>query len=345
MNLKKMLAVVSAFCMMGTVIPFLPAQEIAVIQASAEEEYEEYTEGIYENLTYYKYADHIEISGYTEDLEGEIVIPAEIEGLPVTGIQECTFSFCTNLKSVMLPDSITNIGFDAFYQCTSLTSVIIPNSVASIGDRAFCDCEKLTSVTLPDSITSIKDFTFSGCTGLTSFTIPDSVTDIGLCAFASCTSLISVTIPDSVTTIGDYAFVYCTSLSSVTIQNPDCEISDTSLTICNAYDAELEKAEFNGTIYGYENSTALAYAEKYGRNFEVIGSAPETSEAYQQGDADGNQKIDILDVITLNKAVMGKETLSENSLKAIDFNGNGKPDSEEALTILKYIVGLIPELA
>ena len=59
------------------------------------------------------------------------------------------------------------------------------------------------------------------------------------------------------------------------------------------------------------------------------------------GDAQRNGEIDILDVITLNKAILGKETLSETQLKAIDFNGNGQPDSEETLKIMKYIVGLI----
>ncbi|MBR7084715.1 MAG: dockerin type I repeat-containing protein, partial [Oscillospiraceae bacterium] len=61
------------------------------------------------------------------------------------------------------------------------------------------------------------------------------------------------------------------------------------------------------------------------------------------GDADGSGKVDIVDAIVLNKAILGKETLTENGLKAIDFNGNGKPDAEEAQTLLKYIVGLITD--
>ena len=61
------------------------------------------------------------------------------------------------------------------------------------------------------------------------------------------------------------------------------------------------------------------------------------------GDATGDGEIDILDVISLNKAVMGKESLTEAQLQAIDFNQNGKPDADEALTLLKYIVGLIED--
>ena len=55
--------------------------------------------------------------------------------------------------------------------------------------------------------------------------------------------------------------------------------------------------------------------------------------------------MDILDIITLNKALMGKETITPAQLKAIDFNGNGKPDSDEAMTLLKFIVGMIDTLS
>ena len=133
----------------------------------------------------------------------------------VTSIGYKAFDDCTSLTSVTIPDSVTRIGERAFYDCTSLTSVTIPDSVTSIGEFAFSGCTSLTSVTIPDSVTSIGNGAFKGCTSLTSVTIPGSVTRIGVGAFASCTSLTSVTIPDSVTRIGKQAFDYCTSLTDV----------------------------------------------------------------------------------------------------------------------------------
>ena len=59
------------------------------------------------------------------------------------------------------------------------------------------------------------------------------------------------------------------------------------------------------------------------------------------GDADGNQEVDILDIITINKTILGKEILSAERLPHIDFNKNGVPDSDDALTMLKMLVGLI----
>ncbi|WP_321437704.1 leucine-rich repeat protein [uncultured Bacteroides sp.] len=130
-----------------------------------------------------------------------------------------TFSDCTGLTSVTIPDGVTSIENDVFDGCTGLTLIIIPNSVTSIGGGAFSHCTGLTSITIPNSVTSIGNTAFYGCTGLTSITIPDSVTSIGDGAFSHCTGLISITIPSSVISIGDNAFTGCTGLTSITIPN------------------------------------------------------------------------------------------------------------------------------
>ena len=152
----------------------------------------------------------------------------------VTSIGYKAFDDCTSLTSVTIPDSVTSIGYKAFDDCTSLTSVTIPDSVTSIGDSAFSGCTSLTSVTIPDSVTSIGDSAFSGCTSLTSVTIPDSVTSIGDWAFSYCTSLTSVTLPDSVTRIGERAFYYCTSLTSVTIPDSVTSIGGWAFYECTS---------------------------------------------------------------------------------------------------------------
>ena len=62
----------------------------------------------------------------------------------------------SRVKSAVIADGVTSIGYKAFDDCTSLTSVTIPDSVTSIGDSAFSGCTSLTSVTIPDSVTSIR---------------------------------------------------------------------------------------------------------------------------------------------------------------------------------------------
>ncbi len=155
------------------------------------------------------YADNFYING---ELVTDLVVPDS-----VTSIGSDAFYNCTGLTSITIPDSVTSIGDYAFYSCTGLTSVIIGNSVTSIGADAFRGCKGLTNVTIPDSVTSIGNYAFYNCTRLTSVTIGNSVKSIGNYAFYNCSGLTSVTIPDSVTSIGDSAFYNCTGLKEITM--------------------------------------------------------------------------------------------------------------------------------
>ena len=105
---------------------------------------------------------------------------------------------CHFLKSLVIPDSVTNIGDYAFWGCTSLKSLVIPDSVTSIGNEAFSGCRSLRCVVISDGVTSIGNYAFWGCKSLKSLVIPDSVTHIGNGAFNGCESLKSLVIPASV---------------------------------------------------------------------------------------------------------------------------------------------------
>jgi len=94
--------------------------------------------------------------------------------------------------SYTVPNSVTNIGFGAFWGCICLTNATIPNGVVSIGVSAFSDCTNLTNVTIGSSVISIGGNAFCRCTSLTSVTIGSSVTNIGSFAFYYCGSLTGV---------------------------------------------------------------------------------------------------------------------------------------------------------
>ncbi len=157
------------------------------------------------------------VTGVGTCTDTDIIIPAEYKDLPVTGIADRAFKFCSFVAGITLPDGVTSIGNSAFNGCSALTSITIPDSVTIIGDSAFWGCSALTSITIPDSVTSIGNFAFWDCSALTSITIPDSVTSIGNSAFEDCSALTSITIPDSVTSIGDAAFWGCTSIEHATM--------------------------------------------------------------------------------------------------------------------------------
>ena len=158
----------------------------------------------------------------------------------------------TEIKDLVIPNTVTSIGYNAFCDCSGLTSVNIPTSVTSIGYEAFIYCSGLTSVTIGSGVTSIESGTFSACSSLKSVTIGNSVASIGSDAFCNCTSLKSITIPSSVTSIGSDAFGYCSGLTSVTISNGVTIIdgfagcsSLTSITIPNSV-TEISGSAFSG---------------------------------------------------------------------------------------------------
>ena len=71
------------------------------------------------------------------------------------------------ITNLVIPNSVTSIGSEAFYGCSGLTSVTIGNSVTSIGESAFYNCDGLTSVTIPNSVAYIKNQAFASCDMLT----------------------------------------------------------------------------------------------------------------------------------------------------------------------------------
>ncbi len=218
---------------------------------------------------------------------GIVNIPASVTNekdgktYSVTSIGEHAFYYCTNLRSVTIPNSVTSIGNDAFYYCYGLTSIEIPNFVTSIGSGAFSRCSGLTSVTIPNSVTSIGNETFSYCYRLTSVMIGNSVTSIGEGAFEYCTGLTSVTIPNSVTWIKGSAFFLCTGLTSIEIPNSVMSIGYgafsncsglTSVTIGNSVMSIGRAAFFNCSGLTSVTNLATTPQQIYSNVFEQYGT-------------------------------------------------------------------------
>ncbi|MDE5548305.1 MAG: leucine-rich repeat domain-containing protein, partial [Clostridia bacterium] len=148
----------------------------------------------------------------------------------ITSIGKFAFAQCRSLKSVVIGNNVTNIGYNAFseYTITSITYTGDMKSWCQINGllylmpcwqndrKLFIDGKEITGeLTIPDNLTIIGDWSFEGCRSLTKVIIPDGVTDIGWYAFAECSSLKSVVIPDSVTNIGSWLFAECRKLTDI----------------------------------------------------------------------------------------------------------------------------------
>ena len=173
---------------------------------------------------------YAEVVGYNGTAT-KVKIASEYNGLPLKHIYDNAFAGAT-ITSIVIPDSVTSIGNNAFGACSNLTSVVIGNSVTAIGNNAFRDCYNLISIVIPNSVTAIGQSVFSNCYSLTSVIISDSITSIGYCVFYNCYRLTSIVIPDGVTSIGQHAFEY-TGLTSIVIPDSVTSIDSDAFNSCS----------------------------------------------------------------------------------------------------------------
>ena len=161
----------------------------------------------------------------------EIIIPSKIYGEVIIGIGDSAFKG-SKITKVIIPNSVTNIGDDAFNACFGLVSVEMPDSIANIGDRAFAGC-CMTSVVIPNSVTDIGECAFNSCIQLVSIELPDSIINIGDSAFGNCTKLASIELPGSIVNMGYSVFSGCSALAIVNISEGVTAISMNMFRDCS----------------------------------------------------------------------------------------------------------------
>lgn len=142
-------------------------------------------------------------------------IPEKYKGENVVSLRGNTFSNMLFLKTVTLPNTITEIRGQAFKNDINLSVVNIPNKLEYLGGGAFYNCSSITSIVLPDTLTYMGGEVFYGATSLKSIKLSNSLTEIKGNSFENCSSLESIDIPDSITRIAAHAFYGNTSLSEV----------------------------------------------------------------------------------------------------------------------------------
>ena len=203
-------------------------------------------------------ANRATITGYSGNATA-LFIPDEIDGHEVVAIGDSAFENRTDLRTVMIPDSVIDIERMAFCGCSNLDNVTLSKNLEKMEERAFGNCEKITQIEIPKSLdiggawnagafagcanlkkaifekgtTKIASNLFSGCTGIEQINIPETVTEIKGYAFSGCTKLNTVSIPDSVTKIEFRAFGGCIGLANVEIPDSVTEIESFAFAECS----------------------------------------------------------------------------------------------------------------
>lgn len=230
----------------------------------------------------------VTITGY-KGKPTDLVIPNEIDGLPVTAIGGSAFQRCSSLSSVTLPDTLESIGPAAFAMC-NITDIDFPESLKVIGNNAFANCF-FSSVTIPAGVTEVNSSAFLSCYNLTKinvdldnqlyssedgvlfnkdkslliscpagrpgeYEVPGTVTSLGDNAFCFCSNLNKIIVSSNVKEIGTNAFGFCSCLESISLPSGITEIKDRTFRSCSAlkdvYFAGTEK-EWNEISVGTDN--------------------------------------------------------------------------------------------
>lgn len=202
------------------------------------------------------------LTSYTGS-EEHVVIPEGVKrigGNPDNSIFEDTE---TDIKSVVIPDSVIEIGERAFYTCLQLEEVTMGNGVKKIGQEAFAGCFKMKTIHLSDSLQEIGLRAFNFCESLEALELPSSLRNIEMEAFGNCISLKSLNIPDGVQAIPPGTFDRCSSMEELYIPSSVTKIGAGS-KLMPQYVGErtgLEDCD-NLTIYGAAGSAAEKYAQE-----------------------------------------------------------------------------------
>ena len=188
---------------------------------------------------YYANGDHITTYYYGFDKPvGDLVIPSTVTHndtvYTVTWIDFSAFYDCSDITSVVFPNTLTFIGQRAFLDCHGLTGeIVIPDSVTIIGANAFFYCNNITSVVFGNNLSEIRSYSFAQCYSLEHISnFPESLTKLDDGAFDRCGNLCdSVVIPPLVTTIGEHAFAGC-NIPSVVISEGVTTIERGAFSSC-----------------------------------------------------------------------------------------------------------------
>ena len=192
-------------------------------------------------------ANRATITGYSGNATA-LYIPDEIDGHEVVAIGDRAFQNRTDLRTVMIPDSVEKIEFEAFYNCINLKIVDLSSNLTTIGYDVFGNCKSISKIEIPKSLkkfdgtwgrgtnlsygafggcSNLKTVNFEagsaivcaalfmGCDGIEEIELPDTITEIGDSAFKSCKNLNKVIIPESVTKIDGDAFAECSGLIDI----------------------------------------------------------------------------------------------------------------------------------
>ena len=151
----------------------------------------------------------------------------------ITQIKNGFLTKCTGLIRVQLPQRLTQVGDGFLALCSRLTQVQLPQGLTQAGEKFLAYCDGLTHLELPQGITQVGDNFLSKCSGLTRLELPQGITQVGNNFLCDCDKLTQVQLPQGLTQVGDYFLASCSSLTQVQLPHGLTQVGDAFLGGCS----------------------------------------------------------------------------------------------------------------
>lgn len=296
----------------------------------------------------------LNLQGFDLSNGSDIVVPNDIDGVPVTYVRGLT----ADLTSIKLPSSLIKIKDDAFNSMDTLKSLVIDGGAPNLnelGERSFSGCSNIEELDLSNSkLTSIPEGAFAYCKNLKTIKLPSTITSIGDEAFYNCQSLTNIEGLDkcNLKSIGSAAFSNCKALENLDFSKSTfTNVPSKAFNGCSAL-AKITLPNTLTTIGGYAfyacygipqldlSNTALTTLENYAlyqmretTKFSLPDSISSIgTHAFSVSTSNGavptilpaslKDKVNYKDAATspwLNRKVM----FTDENVKTIHFYGNG----------------------
>ncbi len=192
-----------------------------------------------------------EVNGISET-NNVVIIPNQVNNIEVKEIKKELFLNNIYIEKLVIPETVTTLGYRMCYGCTNLKEVNLPDNIRVIPDYAFEKCTLLEKINIPQSLVQIRNDAFAE-SGIKEFIAPDSFKEIWGYAFKDCKNLEKVDL-NKTTSIGDMSFENCTKLSSIVLPNTLVELGTyvfSGCTLLNNIKMPSNPIEITNTfIYG-----------------------------------------------------------------------------------------------
>ena len=266
---------------------------------------------------------------FTECPYEEMNLPDSVQGIGVA-----LFKDSKNLKTVKLPEKLTELPPYLFAGCTALVKVKMPNVVYSFPEGLFQNCSSLKEIPFRAGIKELSPYVFEGCSSLVSLVVPSTVEKIEVRAVAGCTNLATVVLPEALRELDDSSFDECLNIRNIRISedNPYFYVSEEDGCL---YERTDSGDKLRLQVAGSEKPIVNLFKENVDDETEPFF----TDEDFYEEDDDFSAEIAVEDEIaegeapdeTETQTVTSQASVSEEELANLfgQSSGGAAPASDE----------------